>query len=67
MKIEFDIDIGTIQECPPKDGQISVKLPKEQELRFKLLNVKHEKKLSAFMRDFALKLMDKIEIAETGS
>lgn len=62
MNIEMDIDFSKLKEAPPKDGQISVKLPKDQEIRFKMLNIKHEKKLSALMRDFALKLMDKMEL-----
>lgn len=65
MKIDFDIDLARLDEIPPKDGQISVKLPKEQELRFKILNTRHQKRLSSLMRDFCFKLMDTIESHET--
>lgn len=64
MKIAFEIDLSPLADEPPKDGQVSVKLPKDQELRFKTLNIRHEKKLSAWMREFALRLMDKVEAQE---
>lgn len=67
MKIEFDIDLETLDETPAKDGQISVKVTKEQEMRFKTLNTRHSKKLSAFMREFAFRLMDKIESRDKAS
>jgi len=61
MKFDFKIDLATLTEEPTKDGQISVKLPKDQEVRFKTLNIRHNKKLSAYMRDFAIRLMDMVE------
>lgn len=64
MKIDFDIDLTALDEVPPKDGQVSIKLPKDQELRFKILNTKHQKRLSSLMRDFCFKLMDTVESHE---
>lgn len=61
MKIDFEIDLTKLDDGPTKDGQISVKIPKDQERRFKSLNAKYDKQLSAWMRDFALRLMDKVE------
>lgn len=61
MKIDFDIDLKGLDEIPTKDGQVSIKLPKDQELRFKVLNTKHQKRLSSLTRDFMIKLMDTIE------
>lgn len=59
MKIEIDLS-ELIQE-EPNYGQVIVRIPKSQEDRFRLLNVKHNKKLSMYMRKFLLSLMDKIE------
>lgn len=67
MTIDFEIDITKLEDGPAKDGQISVKLPKEQERRFKSLNAKYDKQLSAWMRDFALRLMDKVEARDTAA
>lgn len=50
MKIDFEIDLDHLQDAPAKDGQISVKLPKDQEIRFKTLNTRYQKRLSAVMR-----------------
>lgn len=62
MEIEFQINLDHLnEEEPTKDGQINVKIPKDQERRFKALNVKYNSKLSDLMRDFAFTLMDKVE------
>lgn len=58
MKFEFEIKLADLEDASQaKDGQISVKLPKAQEIEFKTLNVKRDKELSKIMRDFALKLI----------
>lgn len=64
MKIDIDIDLAQIDEAPTKDGQIAVKISKDQELRFKVLNARHNKRLNGYIRDFAIKLMDVIEKKE---
>lgn len=65
MEIEFQINLDHLnEEEPTKDGQISVKLPKDQERRFKALNMKYSQKLSDLMRDFAFRLMDTVEDGE---
>jgi hypothetical protein len=60
MRIEFDLDLSELSEPEVKDGQITVKLPKEKEELFKLLNTKHKKRLSNYMRAFAIKLIDQV-------
>ncbi len=64
MKLEFDIDLAELEKASPKYGQVLIRIAKDQEERFKLLNVKHKKMLSAYTREFMLKLMDTIEAKE---
>lgn len=64
MKIDFEIHLQNSDESPVKDGQINFKVPKDQEIRFKTLNIKNQKKLSGWLRDFAFTLMDKVEAME---
>lgn len=63
MKLEIDFDFQDIQ-FDKADGQVNIKMPKEQELRFKMLNIKYDKKLSKIMRRVALQLVDQIERSE---
>lgn len=61
MKIEIDFPIEE-DEVPSKlRGQINIKMHEQQEDRFKLLNLKHKRKLSKIMREFAYKLMDEFD------
>lgn len=61
MKIEFDIDLSELERTETKDGLIGIKVPKDKEERFKMLNLKHKKKLSLYTRKFIIELIDKIE------
>jgi len=61
MKIEFDIDLSELDQPELNDGQVTVKLPKAIGEQFKILNIKHNKQLSKYMRKFALTLITKIE------
>jgi len=63
MKIDFEIDLSCLETTPASEGQINIRLTKDQELRYKTLNLKHKKKLSLLTRTFVLKLMDQIEKA----
>ncbi len=60
MKLELDINLADLEYDKP-NGQISVKLPKDQEDRYRSLNKTHKRKLSKIMRSLTLKLMDAIE------
>lgn len=60
MKFEFCVDIKE-QDEPSMRGQINVRVPEEQEDRYKLLNLKHKRRLSRLMREFAYKLMEEFE------
>lgn len=60
MHIDFDIDFSIKQEAK-KDGQISVKLAKNDEIRFKMLKAKYDKELNEMARTVLLQLMDKLE------
>lgn len=60
MKLEFDINMASLDDDKP-NGQVSIKLPKQQEERYRNLNKKYKRKLSKIMRSFALKLMDAVD------
>jgi hypothetical protein len=66
MKLEIDFDVKDI-EADKADGQVNIKLPKEQELKFRLLNVKYNKRLSKIMRKVAIQLVEQIEAKEKAS
>lgn len=61
MKIGVEIDLRVPPRAPKKDGQIAVKVPKDVEERFKILNIKHKHRMNDFMREFTLKLIDQVE------
>lgn len=61
MKLEIEIDLKPKDKPPKKDGQIAVKVTKEVEERFKILNIKNKYALNEFMREFAMKLVDEVE------
>jgi len=62
MKVEFEVNVHALDPGPVKTGQISVKVSKEHELKYKELNIKHSKKLSVIMRHFALALMQTVDL-----
>lgn len=57
----MQIDLTIPDKLPRKDGQIAVKVPKDFEERFKILNIKHKYVLNEYMRLFAFKLIDEVE------
>jgi hypothetical protein len=63
MRIEIDFDVSDI-ELDKADGQVNIKMPKELELKFKMLNIKYGKKLSRLMRKVAGQIVDQVERAE---
>ena len=60
MKIDFEVDVSVSQEAK-KDGQISVKLPKADEIRFKMQKAKYDKQLNEWARLLILQLLDNLE------
>lgn len=61
MKLEFDFNMGEIDEKHTMYGQINIKVHKDQEDRFKLLNLKFKKRLTTAARQFVYKLMDELD------
>lgn len=66
LAMDVDIDLDFSDE-PAKDGQVNIKLPKADEIRFKMQKAKFDKKLNAWARDLILKLLDKLEEHERAS
>lgn len=66
MKFDFEIELDVSTEAH-KDGQISVKLPKNDEIRFKMLKARYDKKLNEWARVAILKLIDKLETQDQAS
>lgn len=63
MKLEIDFDISDL-ETEKSDGQVNIKMPKDKELKFRLLNIKYDKRLSKIMRKVAIQLISQIEEQE---
>jgi hypothetical protein len=59
MKIDFDLDLSAREVH--KDGQVNIKLPKSDEIRFKMQKAKHDKKLNEWARKLILQLLDRLE------
>ncbi len=66
MEIKLKIDT-TKPSSDYKDGQISVKLAKRDEIRFKMLKAKHDKVLNEWARSLILKLIDQLESQDVAS
>lgn len=60
MRLEIDFDVDDV-ELDKADGQVNIKISKEQEIKFKMLNIKYNKRLSKIMRKIAIQLIDQIE------
>lgn len=50
-----------------KDGQISVKLSKSDEIRFKMLKAKHDRYLNELARSLILNLINELEAQDVAS
>lgn len=61
MKIEIEIDVTPKAQDSVNDGQIACKLPKEDEIRWLVLNKRHRKELSKKLRECAFKIMEVYE------
>ncbi len=65
MKIDFDLDLSITEQN--KDGQVNIKLPKNDEIRFKMQKARYDKKLNEWARNLILQLLDKLESEEKAS
>lgn len=61
MRLEFEIDLNAELDSDKNDGQIKTNLPKDYEMKFKMLNIKTAKKMSREMRRFAMTLIDFVD------